>query len=121
MFISIRYLNEKVQFALLWIIITGVILFIFGWLYPHFLDEFSWFTYLYSAPIGVIPCATLSIVIGLTLILNNFNSRSYSLVLGFTGLFYGNTGIIQLNVLIDLILLIGAVLLVTIAFVKKTF
>jgi hypothetical protein len=118
-YFSTRLPREKVQIAAGRMMIPGVILFLFGWAYPHFLNTSSFLPYLYSAPTGLIPCATLSIVIGLFLILNNLGSRALSLILGLSGLFYGTTGVFQLKVSIDLILLLGAITAVIAAFVRK--
>jgi hypothetical protein len=116
---SIKLPREKVSIAPLWIIIPGIIMFIFGWVYPHFLEYSSSFAYLYAAPTGLIPCPTLSIVIGLMLILNGLESRALMLLLGIIGLYYGITGVIQLGVLIDLILLLGAIMILIVAFARK--
>lgn len=107
---SVGLPRQDVQMAPLWIMIPGIILFVFGLVYPHFLETSSFLPYLYSAPIGVIPCATLSIVIGFFLILNGLGSRALSLILGLSGLFYGITGVAQLRVSLDWVLLLGAVM-----------
>ena len=117
--ISFKLPRENIQIAPLWIAIPGILIFIFGWIYPHFLNTSSFLSYLYSAPTGLIPCPTLSIVIGLALILNGLNSRSLLIVLGIPGLFYGITGVFQLGVKIDLILLLGALMTIILAFVQK--
>ncbi|PLW83854.1 hypothetical protein CWI75_00380 [Kineobactrum sediminis] len=80
----------------------------FGWLYPHFLDNTTSLVYLYAAPTGLIPCPTLSIVIGFTLILGGLGSRSWCLVLAMMGLFYGVFGAARLGVRIDGVLILGA-------------
>lgn len=118
-YFSVKLPREKVQIAPLWVMVPGVIMFIFGWVYPHFLDASSSFVYLYAAPTGLIPCPTLSIVIGLTLILNRLDSRALSLILGIVGLYYGLTGVLQLGVSIDLVLLLGAIFIVVLSFVAK--
>ena len=46
----------------------GVALIMFGWTYPHFSATDSWTTYLYASPFGLLPCPTLSVVIGITLL-----------------------------------------------------
>jgi hypothetical protein len=46
----------------------GVSMIAFGWLYPHFLESHPATTYLFAAPTGVIPCPTLSLVIGFALL-----------------------------------------------------
>jgi hypothetical protein len=90
-------------------LIPGIIMFAFGWIYPHFLGASSFVPYLYSPPVGLIPCATLSIVIGLLLILNGLQSRLILFLFGITGLFYGLTGVFQLGVVIDIVLLAGSI------------
>jgi len=111
--------SDHVQRAPIWQLIPGTLLILFGWAYPHFLDSSSVFTYAYAAPSGLIPCPTLSIVIGFTLVLNRLQSRAYSLTLGIAGLLYGITGVAQLGVIIDLVLLAGALLVVVLALLRK--
>jgi hypothetical protein len=118
-YFSIRLPQEKVSIASKWILISGIIMFIFGWVYPHFLEASLWYEYLYKAPTGLIPCPTLSIVIGLLLILNGLDSRAISLLIGIVGLYYGITGVIQLGVLIDLVLLLGAIMIVIVSITAK--
>lgn len=72
--------------------------------------------WLYAAPTGIIPCPTLSIVIGFTLILGGLRSRSWCLVLTTVGLFYGFFGAVRLGVKIDGILLLGALSTAYVAF-----
>ena len=50
---------------------------------------------------------------------NGVGSLSLSLIIGITGLFYGITGVAQLGVSIDWLLLLGAVMLVIAAFLGK--
>lgn len=118
-YVSLRLPCENVRIAPMRAMIPGMVMIIFGWIYPHFLNTSSLLSYLYAAPIGVIPCATLSIVIGFALVLSNLESRALTLILGIAGLFYGLTGVLQLHVTIDWILLIGAVTLLSFSFIKK--
>jgi hypothetical protein len=118
-YVASRLSRDRVDIAFTWQVIAGSLLVLFGWVYPHFLNTPSVLSYAYAAPTGLIPCPTLSIVIGFTLILDRFQSRAYSLTLGLTGLFYGVTGVAQLGVQIDLVLLAGATLLVILSFVKS--
>jgi hypothetical protein len=67
----------------------------------------------------LIPCPTLSIVIGFTLLANGMSSRYWSLSLAVLGLFYGLFGILRLQVQIDAGLLIGATTLTILAFSLK--
>ena len=94
------------------LLIPGVLLSAFGWAYPHFLQTDSWSTYLYAAPLGLIPCPTLSAATGIALLIGGLGSRSYSLVLGLGGVLYGLIGWLRLGVTIDIVLLVGAAVLV---------
>jgi hypothetical protein len=117
--IAFRLPREKVRFAQPQILITGVVLFLFGWIYPHFLDTDSLFTYVYAAPTGLIPSPTLLIVIGLCIVLNGLDSRALALILGLGGLLYGAIGVFMLDVAIDVLLLLGAVSLLLLGWQNK--
>lgn len=119
-YVSVKMPREKVQIAPWWVLIVGAFMFMFGWIYPHFLDPSSPYSSLYSSPVGVIPCPTLSIGIGLALIMNSLSSRKVSLILGIAGVVYGLTGFAMLGVAIDLTLLFGAIVTLIFAFVGKT-
>lgn len=101
-----------------WARIVGASLVAFGWIYPHFLSGGTWFKYLYAAPTGLIPCPTLSVLVGLTLLAGGFSSRAFPLTLGFLGMFYGAFGAFRLGVTIDVVLLTGSVVLM--AYALKT-
>lgn len=103
--------RRPVEFSAPWTRIAGTVMLIFGWIYPHFLDTDSVLTYFYAAPLGLIPCPTLSAVIGGALILSSLGSRILSLTLGITGMFYGVTGVWRLGVAIDWFLVAGSTLL----------
>jgi hypothetical protein len=94
----------------LWTTVAGSALVAFGWFYPHFFRESSLFHYAVAAPLGVIPCPTLSFLIGATLLAGGL-SRPWSSVLGFGGLFYGVFGVLRLGVQLDIVLVLGASLL----------
>lgn len=113
--LAARLPDERVQVAPAWIAGAGAVMFVFGWLYPHFLDTTSFLPYLYAAPVGLVPCPTLSIVIGAALMLHGLEARSWSLVLAATGIFYGIFGALRLGVTIDFVLLIGALVLAAVA------
>ena len=110
--ISMGLPRDNVTIAAPWAVVPGILLFMFGWLYPHFLDTPSFIPYLYSAPTGLIPCPTLSIVTGLALVLGGLGSRAWSWVIGAVGIFYGVFGATHLDVAIDWILLAGAAALI---------
>lgn len=88
--------------------VTGMILLVFGFIYPHFLDGDSYYRYLYAAPMGVIPCPTLSAFIGISLMLHGFGSKKWMLVVALFGLFYGIFGVLRLKVYLDIPLIAGA-------------
>ena len=98
-----------------WARAVGAALIAFGWVYPHFVEGGSWLRYIGVAPTGLIPCPTLSLIVGFTLLANGFGSRAYSLSLGILGMFYGAFGAFRLGVRIDLLLFAGAVVLLAFA------
>jgi len=91
--------------------IFGVLMILFGWIYPHFLPDPGWLRYLYATPLGVVPCPTFSLVIGFTLLFHGFGSKAWMLALGIFGLFYAVVGIFRLGVLLDTGLLAGVMVL----------
>ncbi|MBE7452106.1 MAG: hypothetical protein HS111_25455 [Kofleriaceae bacterium] len=92
----------------------GLAMLAFGWVYPHFLSAHP-ITYLYAAPVGLVPCPTLSIAIGLALLSGGLGSRAWTLTLAGLGLFYGLFGVLRLGVLLDLGLVAGATILAVVA------
>ena len=111
MAIAIRLPGVRVHLAPRPFLIPGVMLVAFGWAYPHFLQTDSWLTYTYAAPLGLIPCPTLSVLIGVTLMLDLFGSRSWSRALIAAGLFYGVFGVLRLGVALDWVLIAGTLAL----------
>jgi hypothetical protein len=95
-----------------WATGLGVLMALFGWVYPHFLEAGSPLRYLYAAPTGLAPCPTLAIVIGLTLIGDGIGTVRWSVLLGTAGIFYALFGTFGLGVGIDLLLLVGAAALI---------
>jgi hypothetical protein len=93
-------------------VVPGLVLFTFGWLYPHFLETNSLVPYLYAAPTGLVPCPTLSIIIGSTLVVDGLSSRAWCITLGAAGIFYGVFGVLRLGVTIDGLLMLGALVLI---------
>jgi hypothetical protein len=119
LYFSARLPKEPARIAPPWFLLPGLALFVFGWTYPHFLETQSFLPYLYAAPTGLIPCPTLSIVIGLALVLDGLGSRTLCIVLGIAGLFYGIVGVVRLGVTIDWELLLGALIILARAFARK--
>lgn len=111
--------RDRAQIAPKWSLIPGALLFAFGWVYPHFLDTSSYWSYLYMAPTGIVPCPTLIIVIGSALILDGLASRTFGTILGVVGLLYGVVGVAYLHMTLDWVLILGGVLLLVHTFAKK--
>lgn len=91
--------------------IPGALLVAFGAGYPHFLETNHWITYAYAAPLGVLPCPTLSAVIGATLVFGLLGSAPWSMTLVSAGFAYGTVGVFGLGVQLDYVLLSGALAL----------
>src|SRR5215204_4030085 len=62
-------------------LLLGVMFVAFGWIYPHFVETSHWSGYLIAAPLGLLPCPTLSAIIGLTLIVSGLESVAWSVTL----------------------------------------
>lgn len=118
--IGLRLPNEKVYGGPKWSLALGALLIIFGWVYPHFIETSNWFKYLYAAPMGLIPCPTLSITIGFALLINRASIKIWSLFLAFIGLFYGLFGFFRLGVYIDAVLIAGALILLIQIFLSQS-
>jgi hypothetical protein len=111
--------NEKVRRGPAWAVALGSILIAFAWIYPHFLDPSrAPATYLYAAPMGLIPCPTLSLVVGVTLVSGASTGFASAMVLALAGLFYGFVGMVKLEVDIDAVLFMGAIGLIVLWLVR---
>jgi hypothetical protein len=91
--------------------IAGVAMVLFGLVYPGFLEPAAPIVYLYAAPLGIVPCPTLSAIVGFSLVFGSLNSRSWSLLVGSSSLFYGVFGALHLGVALDWVLVAGSLLL----------
>ena len=109
---ALRQNRGLITIASSWRLISGIILLIFGLVYPHFLDTNNFLPYLYKSPLGLVPCPTLSYIIGGALLFRGLNSKGWNITLIVAGFIYGVIGAFRLNVLIDLVLLAGSVLLI---------
>jgi hypothetical protein len=98
----------------------GVALVMFGLTYPHFLGGDRWTAYLYAAPVGLVPCPTLAVTIGMTLALRNFRSPSWNVVLAASGLLYGLIGVFGLGVALDWGLLLAAAASAVVPWASRT-
>lgn len=95
---------------------SGIAIMLFGWVYPHFQTGNGVWHYIATAPLGLVPCPTLSMLIGVTLVLGGFASRSWMRVLSTAGILYGAFGTFRLGVTVDLVLLAAALLLLLLSF-----
>ena len=108
---GLRASANPISFSNLPFLIAGIIMVVFGLVYPHFINADSFIKYLYASPVGLIPCPTLSLIIRFALIFNGFGSQSITISLTAFGLFYGIFGVLKLAVHIDLFLLFGTLTL----------
>ena len=94
-----------------WSRCVGVATIAFGWFYPHFLGDRPLAAYAFAAPLGLIPCPTLSAVIGCALCGDALRNRAWSSTLACVAAFYALFGVLRLGVWIDVVLLVCAVAL----------
>jgi hypothetical protein len=118
--VSVMMPKEPVRLAPFWLFIPGLALSVLGWAYPHSLESALSWSYLYATPLGTVPYPTLSILIGVSMMVGCFGSRGWPLVLGITGVFYGLIGILHLGVRVDSILLAGSIGIIIAGFIKRT-
>jgi hypothetical protein len=116
---SLKLPLEKIDIKLNFAGIMGIFMIAFGWVYPHFVEDATLLKYLYASPMGLIPCPTLSLVIGFLLLFQGFSSRRWVLILSVMGLYYGLTGMLHLKVYLDAGLVIGALVLGMLFITKK--
>jgi hypothetical protein len=105
---AVRFPNTALRRASSAWFAPGVAFVVLGGAYPHFVRAESWLTYLYASPFGILPCPTLSTLIGGTLTFSNFGSRFWSAALAGTGLLYGGIGVFRLGVVLDSALLLAS-------------
>ncbi len=101
--------SSTVNYSQLPFVVAGILMVTFGLIYPHFFTPDSFLKYLYASPAGLIPCPTLSVIIGFLLIYNGLNSAAITMTLIVLGLFYGIFGVLKLGVYLDLVLVAGTV------------
>lgn len=117
--IALRLPRDPLVLSPAWSRLAGAALLAFGWFYPHFLDGQPWPLYLVAAPTGLLPCPTLSVVIGASLTARGFGSKAWSSLLAAAGLFYGVFGALRLEVRLDFILGAGSTLLALAALLPR--
>jgi hypothetical protein len=107
--ISFQMAHRPVSLNRKWTFPLGVFTLLYALVYPHFLADESPWLYLIAAPVGIVPCPTLSLVFGFTLIFSGFHSRTWQAACVAAGLFYALFGIVILGVWLDAGLLLSTV------------
>ncbi len=87
-----------------WAIALGILLIAYGFVYPHFLPVAI---AVFASPIGVVPCPTLAVLAGFTLVAGGFGSRAIPAALTAWTAFYALFGIFALGVVLDVGLLVA--------------
>lgn len=118
--IALSRRRTEIRFASAPMLATGLVLFAFGAVYPHFVVVDHWLAYPFAAPLGLLPCPTLLAVIGVTLMLRQFESKAWCIVLMTAGWFYGVVGVFVLGVMLDYALIAAATALAVTA-VRRRF
>lgn len=113
--------NQPINFSQIPFMATGILMIAFGLVYPHFINPESFLKYLYASPAGLIPCPTLSILIGFLLLYNGLGSQPLTLTFIVFGLFYGIFGVLKLAVYLDIFLVIGSITLLVKYFIISRF
>lgn len=108
---GLRVTSQSVQTSQIVFMVIGILMIAFGLVYPHFANPDSVFKYLFASPLGLIPCPTLSLIIGFLLLYNGFGSQSLTLIFIVFGLFYGIFGVLKLAVYLDIFLVFGTIAL----------
>jgi hypothetical protein len=97
----------------------GACVLLLGITYPHFLVDYPSHAYLWGAPMGLLPCPTLALLVGAALVARGFGSRAWSVMLAIVGTFYGAYGALRLGVGLDILLLVGSTALLVAALRKR--
>lgn len=111
LFFGLKASNQPIQISQVPFMVVGILVIVFGLVYPHFINADSFLKYFYASPVGLIPCPTLSILIGLLLLYNGFGSQSITVIFLTFGLFYGIFGVLKLAVYVDIFLILGSLAL----------
>jgi len=94
-----------------WAFAAGLAMIAFGGFYPHFLIDRPALSYVVAAPVGLLPCPTLSLLIGFLLLGDGIATPRVSLLIAAVGVLYALMGVMVLGVTLDVGLLAGALLL----------
>lgn len=86
----------------------GLALVAYGFCYPHFVAG-GWYRAVFAAPVGLVPCPTLAVLVGFTLMGRAGGSRAIPALLAVWTTFYALFGIFVLGVVLDVGLFVAAV------------
>jgi hypothetical protein len=103
-FVSVDLVEPSRARGPVWRTVLGIALVAYGVVYPHFIEG-AWYRSLYAAPIGVLPCPTLAMIAGYTLVTSGHGTRAVPAVLAVWTAFYAAFGIAKLGVWLDVGLL----------------
>jgi hypothetical protein len=109
--VGLRTPHGPVELGPPWARWLGGAMILFAWVYPHFLEAVHPQNYLYASPMGLIPCPSLSLVVGLSLLTGALGSRIWGALVALFGLAYGLMGVFWLGVQLDYGLLFGSLAL----------
>lgn len=104
---GLRTSPEPIDKSSMPFMILGMLMIIFGLIYPHFIHADSFIRYFYATPQGLVPCPTLSLLIGFMLLYNGFGSHAMTITFIVFGFFYGIFGVLKLGVHLDIGLILG--------------
>jgi hypothetical protein len=83
----------------------GIALIAYGFWYPAFARD--WLEALWASPVGVLPCPTLAVLAGFTILGGGLGKPTVPIVLGTWVAFYAGFGVVGLGVVLDAGLLVG--------------
>lgn len=116
LFLSWRLPPGHVSLSRAPLVLMGMLMSLFGLVYPHFLgDATPTIAYAYAAPIGIVPCPTLAAIAGISITVRSLGSREWGLLIGLVSVFYAMFGALRLGVTLDWVLLVGALVLLGVA------
>ena len=109
--IAVRLPSRMVSLPPGRVVAAGGVFAVFGLVYPHFLNVRSPFEYFYESPFGLLPCPTLLVVAGVSIMTGAFESHAWRRVVSVAALVYGAIGMFVFGVMIDVALIAAGVVL----------
>jgi len=109
LYFGFKNLREQIQVSGILYRIAGAVMILFGLIYPHFAGLNL--SLLIQSPLGLIPCPTLSLLVGFALFFRGFGSKPQVILFAVAGMFYGLFGVFRLGVMVDTVLIVGSFML----------